>query len=282
MPPPARTFDFHCHSNISDGFLPPTHLVEQAAKQGVRHLALTDHDDVGGLAEARAQASALDIRFTNGIEISIEWEGISIHILGLDFDPATLELLNGLEWIRDGRVKRAKKMGQILEELGIPGAYEGALRHASNPALISRAHFARYLVEIGMFSEPQKVFKRYLSPGKPGYVCHETAQLPDCLNWLKAANGVAVVAHPGRYPMRAGQMQRFLSEFKDLGGEAIEVSSNGYATEHIRHFARLAREFGFYASGGSDFHGPPESYARLGEFAPIPEDLPLVTKLFKD
>ena len=255
----------------------------QAAEQGVRHLALTDHDDVGGLARARDCARALGIRFTNGIEISIEWEDISIHIIGLDFDSDNPELLAGLEWIREGRVKRAKKMGKLLEEIGIPGAYEGALRHASNPSLISRAHFARYLMEIGLFREQQKVFNRYLSPGKPAYVPHDTAQLPDSINWLKAANGVAVLAHPGRYKMSGGQMQRFLSEFKALGGDAIEVSSSGTTPDQIRHFSRLARKFGFYASGGSDFHGPTESYyGKLGEFSPIPEDLPLVSKLFRD
>jgi len=254
--------------------------VALAAKQGIRHMALTDHDDVGGLAAARDKANTLGIRFTDGIEISIVWEGISIHIVGLDFDPGAPELLTGLEWIREGRFKRAKKMGHLLEEVGVPGTFEGALRHVSNPSLISRAHFARYMTEIGLFSEPQKVFERYISPGKPGYVHYETAELPDCMSWLKAANGVAVVAHPGRYRMSNEQMQRFLSEFKDLGGEAIEVSGGGYASDHVRHFTWFARKFGFHVSAGSDFHVPFES--RLGQFAPIPADLPSVTELFKD
>jgi len=279
---PAQPFDFHCHSNVSDGFLPPEAVVAQAAEQGVQHLALTDHDAIGGLATARDAARALGIRFTHGVEISTGWEGVSVHLVGLDFDPAHPELLAGLDSIREGRIKRAKKMGALLEEVGIPGTYEGAVRHASNPALISRAHFARYLVEIGIFRDPKKVFTRYLSPGKPGYVHYETAQVFECMRWIKAANGVTVVAHPGRYDMNGGAMQRFLSAFKEQGGEAIEVSCSSHTPNHTRHFAQQARKFGFHASGGSDFHGPPESFARLGEFAPLPEDVPSVTRLFKD
>lgn len=282
MRSPVQSFDFHCHSNVSDGFLPPEALVAQAAERGIKHLALTDHDDVGGLARAHDTARALGMRFTRGVEISTGWEGASIHLVGLDFDPANPELLAGLATIREGRITRAKKMGDLLAEAGIPGTYEGALRHASNPSLISRAHFARYLVEIGVFREPKKVFSRYLAPGKPGYVHYETAQAFECLSWIKAAGGIAVVAHPGRYDMNGAAMQRFLSRFKEEGGEAIEVSSSSHTPNHTRHFAQLARKFGFYASGGSDFHGPPESFAHLGEFAPIPEDLPCVANLFKD
>ncbi|MDR2636757.1 MAG: PHP domain-containing protein [Zoogloeaceae bacterium] len=280
MPIPSSSFDFHCHSSVSDGLLSPGDLVARAAGRGVRRLALTDHDDTGGLEEAHRAAGEAGISFVNGVEISIEWEDISIHIVALDFDPACPALQEGLGRIRKGRMERAERMGDAFEAIGISGAFAGALAHCANPALVSRAHFARCLVERGLFREQREVFEHYLTPGKPGYVPHHWASLAEALSWVRAAGGVAVVAHPGRYRMARGQMRRFLAEFRELGGQAVEVSSGSHSPDHVRRFAHLTRHFGLHASGGSDFHAQHESRADLGGFLPLPEDLPPVWRLF--
>jgi predicted metal-dependent phosphoesterase TrpH len=273
-------FDFHCHSSVSDGLLAPAEVARRAAANGVDCWALTDHDDIGGLAEAAEAAAAAGMSFVNGVEISIEWREMPIHIVGLAFDPAHPALVGGLESLRGGRVERARRMGEALAKIGISGVYEGALGYVTNPNLISRAHFARYLVSIGIARDISGVFQHYLTPGKPGYVDHRWATLADAVGWIRAAGGVAVVAHPGRYKMSGGDMRKFLDEFKDLGGQAIEVSSGSHSPDHVLHFARLARHYAFHASRGSDFHGPEESHVELGRAFQLPPDLKPVWRLF--
>lgn len=273
-------FDFHCHSSVSDGLLPPGEVARRAAANGVDFWALTDHDDLGGLGEARGVAEAAGMTFVNGVEISIEWNGVPIHIVGLGFDADHPLLVGGLDGLRQGRVERARRMGDALAAIGIPGVYEGALRYATNPHLISRAHFARYLVSIGIAKDVSGVFQHYLTPGKPGYVDHRWVSLPDAIQWITVAGGVAVVAHPARYKaLSNGDMRRFLGDFKDLGGRGIEIVSGSHSPDHVLHYARLARHFAFHASRGSDFHGPEESYVDLGRLPQLPEDLKPVWRL---
>lgn len=272
-------FDFHCHSAVSDGLLPPAELARRAAGNGVDLWALTDHDDVGGLSEAAVAAKDVGMEFINGVEISIEWREVPVHIVGLGFDTAAPALCEGLHALRLGRVGRAQRMSDALAAIGIPGVFEGAMRYAGNPNLISRAHFARYMVEIGIAKDVQGVFQYYLTPGKPGYVDHRWATLEEAVAWINSAGGVAVVAHPGRYRMSGADLRRFLGEFKDVGGQGVEVVCGSHTTEHVLHFARLARHFEFHASRGSDFHGPEESYVDLGRLAALPEDLKPVWRL---
>ncbi|HHV48704.1 MAG TPA: PHP domain-containing protein [Rhodocyclaceae bacterium] len=274
-------FDFHCHSTVSDGLMPPQEVAARAAANGVDCWALTDHDDLGGLAVARATAEELGLRFYNGVEISIEWNEIPIHIVGLGFNAEQPELVNGLTDLRSGRLERARRMGDALAAIGIPGVFEGARALVTNPQLISRAHFARYLVSIGIAPDTSGVFQHYLVPGKPGYVTHRWVSLADALGWIHAAGGVAVVAHPGRYRMSGGEMRRFLDEFHDLGGQAIEVMSGSHSPDHVLHFARLARHYAFHASRGSDFHGVKESYVDLGRLPQLPQDLKPVWRLLQ-
>lgn len=275
----AANPDLHCHSVVSDGLLPPAELARRAAANGVDLWALTDHDDLGGQAEAEQAAAEAGMGFVTGVEISIEWRGVPIHVVGLGFDAADPALGAGLQAIRSGRVERARRMSDALEAIDIRGVFDGAMRYAGNPALISRAHFARYLVEIGIARDVQGVFLHYLTPGKPGYVDHRWATLGDAVGWIRGAGGVAVVAHPGRYRLSGGDMRRFLGEFRDAGGEAVEVVCGSHTTDHVLHFARLARHFGFFASRGSDFHGPEESHTDLGRLAALPEDLKPVWRL---
>lgn len=262
--------DFHCHSTASDGVLSPGELVRRAAANGVTRLALTDHDDIGGLAAARAAALEAGIDLVNGVEISIEWEGTAIHVLGLGIDPASPVLLDGLASVRGGRVERARRMSLELEKVGIDGVFEGAQAFAENPNLISRAHFARYMASVGICSDTHKVFESYLVPGKPGYVDHRWASVVDAVRWVTAAGGVAVLAHPARYKIGSGAMRRLLRDFRDAGGRGIEVATATHTPEQTAHFARLALEFELMGSRGSDFHGPKESYTDLGQVGPLP------------
>ncbi len=266
--------DLHCHSTVSDGLLAPAELVLRAHGNGVELLALTDHDELGGLAEARAAADEIGLRFVDGVEVSISWgDDQTVHIVGLAVDPSNAALLAGLKQVRSGRDSRAGRMAAELDRAGIHGAYEGALRHVGNPALISRSHFARYIVEQGHAKDVKSVFEHWLAKGKPGYVQHSWATLEDALRWIVGAGGTAVIAHPGRYRLSQAERRELFGAFKDIGGRGIEVLSGAHKDDETREFSRIAREFGFLASRGSDFHGPGESWVDLGTMPDLPEDL---------
>jgi predicted metal-dependent phosphoesterase TrpH len=262
--------DLHCHSTVSDGALAPAEVVRRAAAQGVQALALTDHDELGGLAEARAAAHAAGIAFIDGVEISVTWRGSTVHIVGLRVDPGHAGLAAGLGSLRAGRLQRARGIAESLAAAGIEGALEGALRHARNPSLIGRTHFARHLAAIGVVGETREAFKRYLTPGKPGYVPHRWADLQDAVGWIVAAGGAAVIAHPGRYGLSAAAMKDLIGEFRAAGGSAIETVCGSHSRGQYREFGALAAHCGLAVSSGSDFHGPDEG-AELGSL-PAPEE----------
>jgi predicted metal-dependent phosphoesterase TrpH len=268
-----RNFDLHCHSNVSDGVLAPASLAARAKARGVDVWALTDHDEVGGIAEARAAAAALDLPFVPGVEISITWAGQTVHIVGLQVDERNPVLLAGLASTRSGRELRAREMAAQLAAAGIPDAYEGALAYAGNPDLISRTHFARYLIDRGVCHDVPSVFRSYLIEGKPGYVPHRWASLKQSVEWIQAAGGTAVIAHPGRYKFDAMAYDALFSEFRDLGGTAIEVITGSHTPDQYEEYARVAQRYGFLASRGSDFHGPGESRIDLGALPPLPSSV---------
>ena len=270
---PMPNYDLHCHSTASDGLLAPAELVRRASGNGVDILALTDHDEISGLAEARAQAQAEGLRFIDGVEVSITWGGITIHVVGLNLDPDNQQLQHGLHAIRQGRAERAKKMAADLARVGIPDSLEGAYAYVENPNLIGRTHFARFLAEKGYASDVKSAFQHYLVSGKPGYVPHQWATLEEALGYIKAGGGIAVVAHPARYKLTRAEMRKFLGEFKDGGGAGIEVITSSHTPEQFLEYAILAREFGFLASRGSDFHGPGESRVDLGKLPDLAADL---------
>jgi len=265
--------DLHCHSNVSDGLFAPADVARRAHAGGVTLWALTDHDEVGGQAEARRTAQELGMRYVCGVEISVTWASRTVHIVGLNVDTECATLVDGLYATRHGRAARAKAIGEALGEIGIDGAYEGALRYVSNPDLISRTHFARFLVEKGFAASTADVFDRFLGDGKPGYVPHRWAKLSDAVAWIKVAGGEAVVAHPGRYQYTPTEFDAFFGEFIDLGGKAIEVVTGSHTPDQYREYADVARRFGFEASRGSDFHAPGESRTELGSLPPLPSDL---------
>lgn len=269
-------YDLHCHSTHSDGLLSPTDLVERAAGRGVTALALTDHDAVSGLAEAGDAARRAGIRLIPGTELSVSWSDHTLHVVGLAIDAVHPTLIDGLATIRTGRIERAHRMAESLARAGIPGAFDGAMRHVTNADLVSRTHFARYLVETGAARDMGEVFKRYLNPGKPGYVRHRWASLADAIGWIHSAGGIAVLAHPGRYRVGTSQMRALLEEFKTGGGDAIEVVTSNHTHAQVAEFTALARHFGFLASTGTDFHGPGESWMDFGQLPALPIGLPPV------
>jgi predicted metal-dependent phosphoesterase TrpH len=270
---PEVNADLHCHSSQSDGVLSPRELALRAAGQGVHVWSLTDHDELSGLSEAQQVANALGLHFIPGVEISVTWMGRTIHIVGLNIDPANARLSQGLETIRSQRADRARIMGENLEALGFPGCYEGALSYAGNALLLSRTHFARFMLEQGYCSRMQQVFDLYLGEGKPGFVEAQWACLEQALGWIHAAGGVAVVAHPGRYRFSSIQFNALFDSFRDLGGQAIEVVTGSHYPDQYLEYANVARRYGFLASRGSDFHGPGESRIDLGQLPQLPSGL---------
>lgn len=262
--------DLHSHSSFSDGTLPPELVVARAAERGCKVLALTDHDVLLGLEAARNAALQHGIHFIDGVEVSVSWDGLTIHVVGLNVDPGNAELMAGLALVRSGRMRRAELMAADLLRVGIADTLAGALAFAGNKDMVSRTHFARFLVESGRVKDMKTAFKKFLVKGKPGYVSHQWAPLADAVNWIRKAGGRAVLAHPGRYQIGRGRMQRLLTDFKAAGGEAVEVVTSNHTPEHVIQFTKLAAEFELLASCGSDFHGPGEGYADIGRLPDMP------------
>lgn len=262
--------DLHSHSRVSDGTLPPDELAARAHANGVELWALTDHDEIGGLALAREAALDLGMAWLSGTEVSVTFAGETVHILGFGFDIGDPALAAGLAQVRAGRRERAQAMADSLAAAGIPGALEGAMRYAANPELVSRTHFSRHLVETGVCADNHEVFRRFLKPGKPGYVAHRWARLGDAVRWITAAGGTAVIAHPARYAFGPSAEYALFTEFIAHGGRGVEVVTGAHTVADQVRVAGLAQEFGLLASRGSDFHAPGESRIDLGALPDLP------------
>lgn len=270
---PPIDADLHSHSRVSDGTLAPAALVRLAHERGVKLLALTDHDHLGGLDEARREARRLEMGFVDGVEVSVSRGEETVHVVGLRIDPGHAALVDGLAATRGGRDARAREMGRLLAAVGIEGAYEGALRHVSNPSMVGRTHFARFLVERGVCGDVREVFRRYLVEGKPGFVAHRWASLREAVGWIVDAGGVAVLAHPARYRLDATALDALIAEFRALGGVGIEVVCASHTRDDQRRFATIAKTHGLLGSRGSDFHGPGENRIEFGQLPPLPDGL---------
>jgi 3',5'-nucleoside bisphosphate phosphatase len=265
--------DLHCHSYMSDGALAPAQVAERAAQNGVQLWALTDHDELGGLPDARAAAQAAGMAFVSGVEVSVTWGGETIHIVGLGVNETDAQLGLGLKRTRDGRDARGREMGEQLAAKGIPDAYEGALVYCKNPGLLGRTHFARFLVDHGYCDSVREVFHKYLTEGKPGFVPHVWARMSEAIEWITQAGGVAVLAHPGRYRLAPHLLDVMIEEFKTCGGEGIEVICGSHTKDQYSRFAKVAKQFDLMASRGSDFHAPGESHVELGRLPLLPDSL---------
>jgi 3',5'-nucleoside bisphosphate phosphatase len=262
--------DLHCHSVVSDGTLTPEALAQRAKANGVELWALTDHDEIGGQDRAIAAARQAGLPYLTGVEVSVTFVNVTVHIIGLGFDHTHPALVAGLRQTRGGREERARDMGADLAKVGIPGAYEGAMKYVGNPELISRSHFARYIVEAGFCADTNAVFRKYLAEGKPGFVPHRWASLGDAVDWITGAGGVAVVAHPGRYKFTANEEFALFTEFKAHGGQGVEVITGAHSQADYVKYAEFCREFDLVASRGSDFHSPEESHTDLGKLPDLP------------
>ncbi len=274
-PAPLSPVDLHSHSTASDGGLSPAALVAAAAGAGVVALALTDHDSVAGLDEAQRAATAHGLSLVPGVEISVTWEHRTLHILGLGIDPDSAPLTAGLAQLQHRRLLRAAAIAAKIERLGLAGAMAQAEALACG-GQITRSHFARLLVGAGICKDAKRAFKRYLAAGRPAYVAGEWAHLGDAIDWIHGAGGLAVLAHPFKYPISRGARQRMLSAFRACGGDAIEVSCGSSTAEEIQSSARDAIDHGLAGSLGSDFHGDHQPWIRLGRIAPLPPGLPSV------
>jgi len=274
--------DLHCHSTVSDGTLEPETLAARAKAGGVELWALTDHDEIGGLARARAAALCEGLAWLSGCEISVTFAGTTVHIIGLGFDADDAALREGLARTRGGREARAREMAAGLAQVGIPGAFEGALPFVGNPELISRTHFARFLVERGYCADTGEVFRRYLTEGKPGFVPHRWASLGDAVRWIVQAGGVAVIAHPARYKFTPTEEYALFSEFKAHGGRGVEVVTGSHSAAEALKYGEMALEFDLLASRGSDFHSPDESRIDLGTLPDLPGALTPVWQALAD
>ena len=269
----ALNADLHCHSAVSDGTLQPEELAARAKANGVQLWALTDHDEIGGQHRARAAASSLGLPYLTGTEISVTFADITVHIVGLGFDADNAALTAGLAATRGGRRERAMEMSEGLAKIGIHGAYDGALKYVGNPELISRTHFARFLVDSKVCSDTSEVFRKYLVEGKPGYVPHRWATLRNAVTWITDAGGIAVIAHPARYKFSANEEYALFTEFKQHGGRGVEVVTGSHSAADAVRYTETALEFDMLASRGSDFHSPDESHVDLGTLPPLSEKL---------
>ncbi len=265
----AEKYDLHCHSTASDGALSPSQLVERAAMQGVTALSLTDHDTVNGLTEASVAAAKADIRLIPGIEISTTWENKCFHIVGLNIDPDNPALNAGIKELQTIRSSRARRIAEKLAAKKVSGAYEAIVENAGSN-MITRFHFADFLLQQKIVTTHQQAFDKYLAKGKPAYVSTSWATMNDAVDWIKQSGGVAVLAHPLRYKLSGSWLKRTLSAFKEAGGVGIEVITGQSSRDDIIRSAHLARRFDLYASVGSDFHTPSNQWLELGRFPDLP------------
>lgn len=273
----SSPYDMHAHSTASDGTLSPTELMRRAHAAGVEVMALTDHDTLAGLPEAAAAARELGLGFVPGVEVSVTWEGMTVHIVGLGVAPDSEVLRRGLAGLCEFRDWRAEEIGRRLARHGIAGAFEGA-RAFSNGSLISRTHFAHFLVKKRHAPDLRSVFRKYLVRGKPGFVAGQWAELEDAVRWIRSAGGQAVIAHPARYRLTRGKLRRLIANFAEVGGEALEVVSGSHSREDYFTMARHARDFGLLASAGSDYHGPEHPWIQLGRLPELPDGCKAVWK----
>ncbi|MAH30864.1 MAG: phosphatase [Marinobacter sp.] len=281
IPQDSRTcIDLHCHSTASDGALSPEALIARAVEQGVSHLALTDHDTIAGLEVARGAASGSGLSLINGVELSCVWRSHTIHVVGLDFDERDPAFLTSLERQNENRWQRARMIADRLSRLNVDQLLERATKVAGGD-VPGRPHFAEVLVEDGVVPKVAHAFKRYLGTGKPGDVKACWPELPEVVQWIVAAGGIAVLAHPRKYRLTATRLRALTADFGRAGGKGIEVSVSGQSSGDLGFVAELARREKLWASQGSDFHFPGAPWCELGRIMKMPEGLEPVWHHFR-
>lgn len=276
-----RGIDLHLHSTASDGALTPTQLVHRARDRGLQTIALTDHDTLDGLAEARHAANDCGLDFIDGIELSCAWNGMTLHIVGLNIDPEAPALHDLTRLQQDNRLERAKVIADRLAKQNFGNVWEGVCEQVGPDRVPSRPDFARYLVDNGYLPSVQQAFDKYLGAGKLGDVKQFWPSLEEVVKAIVAAGGVAVIAHPMRYKLTTAKLRRLIQEFKGYGGQAIEVAVANLDSGRIGLLAELCRQYGLYASCGSDFHMGGRSWQEVGHFPALPAGLMPVWELWQ-
>lgn len=276
--------DLHCHSTASDGVFTPAALLDRAHEMGVELLALTDHDTLDGLAEARQSAAVHGIQLVNGIELSCTWGGATIHVLGYDFDESSEPLRQAVASVHQGRWQRAEEISRRLAREGIKDALEGArqvqLSHGSSDNAPARPHFAEYLVQSGAARDYSEAFRKWLGAGKIGDVKQHWPELEQVIETLQQASAWISLAHPRQYDFTRSKRRRLVADFVAVGGHALEVSNGMQPADQVGSLAILAREFDLLASAGSDFHVP-RNWSELGMYRALPGDLDLLWQRFE-
>ena len=271
------TYDLHAHTVRSDGTLTAAELVARARANGVDVLAVTDHDVTDGVADAQEAARTLGVRLVPGVEISVTWQRQTIHVVGLCIDPANEGLQRGLHGLREFRTWRAQEIGRRLRKKNIDGAYDQA-RGIARGTVISRTHFARFLVTHGFVASMGQAFKQYLGNGRVAHVPGEWASLDEAVGWIRSAGGIAVVAHPARYTLTTAKLKRLLQEFRECRGQALEVLSGVHNVVETERMGQLAVDLGLMGSSGSDYHGPDKPWIDLGR---LPALAPRITPVWE-
>ena len=266
---PRSPIDLHLHSSASDGVLDPAALVAHAAGCGVTYMALTDHDTVAGIDEAGAAARRLGVTLIAGVELSVDWRGRTLHVLGLAIDPLAASLAQGLRQLQGIRRERALQVADRLDKAGAAGSAALEMVMAAGP-LPTRMHFARALVALGAARDVAAAFDQWLGRSRPGYVAAKWPSLAEAAGWIVAAGGSAVIAHPMRYPLSAGGRRELCAEFSVAGGRGIEVITGGGGVRNADQAVSLAIRCGLQGSVGSDFHDPAIPWNPPGRLAKLP------------
>jgi len=263
-------FDLHSHTTFSDGVLTPNELVSRALEKGVDVLAITDHDTIDAYAEMPAAQDRLKV--IPGIELSTQWGAAGIHVLGLNVDLGSDAIVSAARIQSETRLERARRIAENLAKKGIADAFEGALKLSAG-SYIGRPHFAQHLINIGKVDSMHTAFKKYMGDGKAGDVKKHWAALPQIIEWIRDANGIAVLAHPLKYKLTRTRLKRLLDEFVAEGGQGMEVVSGQQTPQQTSDMALLCEQKQLLGSCGSDFHMPGKPWAELGVFAPLPSNV---------
>lgn len=255
--------DLHTHSTASDGTLTPTQLVDLARREGLEAIALTDHDTVDGLDEARAAADDRGITFVAGIELEVDWQPGVFHMLGLGLVSWSGPLKSRLERVRQYRTERNLRMVDRMQQAGIKIEY-GELVEIAGHATVGRPHFAHALREKGVVSTHQEAFDRLIGNGRPFYEKKKALSVGKACSAIHAAGGLAIMAHPNTLSVGWEEMRRTLHRFKHEGLDGIEAYHPNNTLSDAHRFVAVAEELGLIVSAGSDFHGPRRTNRRLG------------------
>lgn len=268
-------FDFHCHTSCSDGTLSPKQLIDLAFERDIEVLAITDHDTVAAYGQfppgnyQRDHSDGRSLKLISGCEFSALWNGIVVHVVGLDFDLESSDIQQLLSRATSLREERAIRVGAALEKLGIANAYAGAKKQADK-GVVARPHFARYLVESGIVPTEKKAFKKYLGKGKPGDIKVEWPSVEMVAEAVSAAGGVSILAHPVHYDLTRTKLLRLVGDFQSAGGRAIEVLSGKQPANQVQQLVDIANQNDMLSSAGSDFHRPGQPWADLGKIVALP------------